>query len=133
MLRSGKIRFQNILPTVIRLALCLSNCVCLSLQTPLPGNAGSILPASGKHPCPLCGRSFSRKYTLRRHEATHNGSYACWCKICGRGCQTANALARHMPTHTGVRDYKCDVCTQGFTCPWSLTRHKRHLHTTPCE
>ena len=55
-------------------AVCLSNCVCLSLQTSLPGNSGSVLPASGKHPCSFCGRRFSRKYILRRHEAAHNGS-----------------------------------------------------------
>ena len=109
-------------------AVCLSNCVCLCLQTSLPGNSVSILQASGKHPCSHCGRSFTRKYTLRRHEAAHNGSYACWCKICGKGCLTANNLRSHMATHTGIRDYNCDLCTQGFTSPWSLTRHKRHLH-----
>ena len=92
----------DILPTVMRVPVCLSDCVCLSLQTSLPGNAGSILPASGKHQCSLCGRSFSRKYILRRHEAAHNDSYACWCAICGKGCLTANALRRHMATHTGV-------------------------------
>ena len=123
----------DILPTVMRVPVCLSDCVCLSLQTSLPGYAGSILPASGKHPGSLYGRSFSRKYILSRQEAEHNGSYACWCQICGKGCLSANNLRRHMATHTGERDYKCDLCSQESKCPWSLTRHKRHTHKTPCE
>ena len=110
-------------------AVCLSNCVCLSLQISLPSNSGSVLPSSGKHPCSLCGRSFSRNYILRRHEAAHSGSYACWCEICGKGSVNSSNLRRHMLTHSNKAEHKCTVCNLSFRYESSLKRHFEHCHS----
>lgn len=77
--------------------------------------------------CDQCGRSFSRKEALERHQAqVHGLSHGTHqCPKCGRTFPHTSLLAEHLRAHKG---YTCTECKKIFSCMSNLTLHKRVHH-----
>ncbi|XP_042217821.1 putative zinc finger protein 286B isoform X2 [Homarus americanus] len=77
--------------------------------------------------CDQCGRSFSRKESLERHQArVHGLSHGTHqCPQCGCTFPHTSLLAEHLRAHKG---YTCTECNKTFSCMSNLTLHKRVHH-----
>nr|XP_053641576.1 zinc finger protein 845-like [Cherax quadricarinatus]XP_053641577.1 zinc finger protein 845-like [Cherax quadricarinatus] len=77
--------------------------------------------------CDQCGRSFSRKEALERHQAcVHGLSHGTHqCPQCGYTFPHTSLLAEHLRAHKG---YPCTECNKTFSCMSNLTLHKRTHH-----
>ncbi|CAF94475.1 unnamed protein product, partial [Tetraodon nigroviridis] len=97
---------------------------------------------AGEQPflCPQCGRSFSFKRSLERHQLTHRTRGGLFrslavpkehpCSECGRAFAWKSALARHLKTHGGeasapAAGRKCPHCELVFGSAGGLRRHLR--------
>ncbi|KAK8401118.1 hypothetical protein O3P69_002699 [Scylla paramamosain] len=77
--------------------------------------------------CELCGRGFSRKEALERHEARVHGKAhgSHQCPLCGHTFPHTSLLAEHLRAHQG---YTCPECSKVFSCRSNLTLHRRAHH-----
>ncbi|XP_066987501.1 zinc finger protein 480-like [Macrobrachium rosenbergii] len=77
--------------------------------------------------CDLCGRTFSRKEALQRHQAkVHRISYGTHqCAKCGQTFLHTSLLMEHIRAHRG---YPCPECNKIFTCMSNLKVHKQTYH-----
>ncbi|KAH8100986.1 hypothetical protein BXZ70DRAFT_143100 [Cristinia sonorae] len=68
--------------------------------TPLSLEGSASAEAERRFPCPSCPRSFTRRYNLKTHIATHDVNrlkpFVCEKKSCGRSFSRKNDLKRHM-------------------------------------
>ncbi|XP_058818130.1 zinc finger protein 816-like isoform X3 [Topomyia yanbarensis] len=74
---------------------------------------------SGERPykCGVCGKDFSLKLRLKQHMINHSTESPYKCEICDKKFLRNNDLQRHLLIHTGVRSYKCEICDKAFTLP----------------
>ncbi|XP_015428184.1 PREDICTED: zinc finger protein 467 [Myotis davidii] len=72
-----------------------------------------------------CGRRFSRKSHLSRHQAVHTGSRPHACTVCARSFSSKTNLVRHQAIHTGSRPFSCPQCGKSFSRKTHLVRHQR--------
>ncbi|XP_068207947.1 uncharacterized protein [Palaemon carinicauda] len=77
--------------------------------------------------CDLCGRTFSRKEALQRHQAkVHRVSYGTHqCAKCGQTFLHTSLLMEHIRAHRG---YPCPECNKIFTCMSNLKVHRQTYH-----
>jgi KRAB domain-containing zinc finger protein len=88
------------------------------------GNGRAGQPQS----CNICGRSFKRGFSLKRHNLTHTGEKHNKCDVCDFSCNTTSSLKLHMLNHSGKRPYNCQQCAKSFKEAAKLRRHSM-FHT----
>ncbi|XP_028332495.1 zinc finger protein 629-like [Gouania willdenowi] len=78
--------------------------------------------------CGQCGKSFTSRRCLLKHDNFHHKGMRFPCEHCGKGFFGKDALVRHTLIHTGERPYKCDDCDKSFRSAAELKIHQRY-HT----
>ncbi|KAM4525619.1 uncharacterized protein PAE49_001500 [Odontesthes bonariensis] len=81
-----------------------------------------------RFPCEHCGKGFFGKDALVRHTLIHTGERPFKCEDCDKSFRSAAELKIHRRYHTGERPFKCNICEKGFVQSCFLTLHMR-THT----
>lgn len=88
-----------------------------------PAKGPTIHTGSNLYKCKQCGKGFSRKWYLIRHQQVHVGMKPYECNACGKAFSRKWYLVRHQRVHTGMKPYKCDACGKAFSQSSTLIRH----------
>ncbi|MEW8546011.1 MAG: C2H2-type zinc finger protein, partial [Candidatus Thiodiazotropha sp.] len=75
--------------------------------------------------CTLCGKTFSRNYTYRRHAETHTKTKPWKCEICSKAFTDRRYLQKHMRWHTGKNLQYCCECGRAFSDELAVSKHMR--------
>ncbi|XP_078532573.1 uncharacterized protein LOC144818744 isoform X1 [Lissotriton helveticus] len=79
---------------------------------------------AGPYICTQCGKTFSIKGSLLRHQKAHAGvRYAC--TECDKSFTQKGDLTIHQRTHAGKNPYTCTYCQKCFSSKCNLNQHKR--------
>lgn len=92
-------------------------------------NAGAK-KSSNAFPCERCGKTFERRYDLRRHVTTvHDKVRAFNCSHCDMSFLQRSHLKEHISSvHEKTFSVTCDVCQLQFTSKSRLMRHHKAVH-----
>ncbi|XP_067388984.1 zinc finger protein 420-like [Emydura macquarii macquarii] len=83
-------------------------------KTPMGGNS-----------CGICGRKFTCRSHLLRHQRSHTGERPYQCTECGKSFGCSSVLNKHKMIHTGEEPHKCPDCGKGFVDRSNLLQHQR--------
>ncbi|XP_014444466.1 zinc finger protein 343-like isoform X2 [Tupaia chinensis] len=72
-----------------------------------------------------CGRGFTRKIMLTRHQRTHAGEKPYVCSECGKAYFCKSSLICHQRTHSGEKPFLCGECGKAYSCKSGLIFHQK--------
>ncbi|XP_053121537.1 zinc finger protein 501-like isoform X3 [Hemicordylus capensis] len=101
---------------------------CLTAKLQLLRQLGAAPGPKKPHTCPQCGKSFSKKQDLRKHQGTHSTERPFSCLECGRSFRLKQILVAHMKVHVGERPHACPQCGKRFSQKHHVESHQR-VHT----
>ncbi|XP_055609278.1 transcription factor grauzone-like [Uranotaenia lowii] len=85
-----------------------------------------------KNHCEVCGKSFSSKSLLTRHQKEHEKSpqeTRLQCTICGKWMKNAGSLRKHKRRHEGEGgEHKCQLCDKVAPNALALQSHIAFVH-----
>ena len=85
-----------------------------------------------------CGKTYTKKHSLRRHFSKHTGDsqFRCYTGYCTgkiRYCDE-KTLTRHIyKKHIMERPYECDICSKRFARSDILFTHRKNVHSVKDE
>ncbi|XP_032940013.2 LOW QUALITY PROTEIN: zinc finger protein CKR1-like [Catharus ustulatus] len=83
--------------------------------------------------CSECGKIFSHKSALVKHQKIHSGDRPHVCPDCGKGFIQRSDLTIHRRVHTAERPYGCPECGRRFSVSSSLLTHRRTHSPTAAQ
>ncbi|KAM7059574.1 zinc finger protein 550 [Molossus nigricans] len=99
-----------------------------------PGKGPHFQAGSNLYQCKQCGKGFSRKWYLVRHQRVHTGLKPYECDSCGKCFSQSSTLVRHCLIHTGEKPYACPECGKAFKRrSYLLQHHPTHTGEKPYE
>jgi hypothetical protein len=81
-----------------------------------------------KYTCPVCDKSLSAKFSLRRHMLIHKSVKPYECSTCDKTFSDRSNLMKHEQRHSGLRPYACDICKTTYADNSYLLKHVRNCH-----
>lgn len=94
----------------------------------------------GKHACSECGKKFTTKQKMFRHQWIHRKKTHS-CEVCGTQFEKQNQLDKHrLSAHPGDSPFTCTECGKSFVSRQGLWEHGRthagspaHFHCDTCS
>ncbi|XP_062977713.1 zinc finger protein with KRAB and SCAN domains 8-like [Elgaria multicarinata webbii] len=81
-----------------------------------------------RYACRDCGKSFTCKSALVKHQKIHTDDRPHPCYECGKSFRERSTLVYHQRIHTGEKPHQCQYCDKSFRVKSTLTTHQR-IHT----
>uniref|UniRef100_A0A8D8TN88 Zinc finger protein 585B n=3 Tax=Cacopsylla melanoneura TaxID=428564 RepID=A0A8D8TN88_9HEMI len=88
--------------------------------------------AQGSYQCRYCKESFPSRTTWLSHERSHSGTeeQRALCMVCGKTFSRPSSLKKHLEKHNGPPSLKCPYCERPFYHLSSYKRHL-YIHNRP--
>ncbi|KAG8951248.1 Metallothionein expression activator [Tulasnella sp. 424] len=140
---SGLVQILGILHDVVIISASMADPLARAHQTIY--NSGTPLPVrqlqsiqanfqdigTAVYPClyPACGKTFSKLFQLRKHEALHSFDRPFKCPRCPAAFARKYDFKRHEKSHDTIV-YRCGGCHRRFTRRDALRRHKANVKSS---